>query len=239
MKFILSTLILLGFSSAFQSISHKRKILIMDSGLNLSIKLKPYLCESGHKSFLEGKRSNPFEDETGHGTLISTIISEGIDPSKHCIVIYRTFAKEGGLVSTQAYATGLIEAKKHKYDAIVIAMEDEGYYLEEVKLFKELTKHARIFVAAGNGRKNLDLKCNVYPACLADQIKSENFRVVGDLNHEFNSGSLINEREESRYNRHSFDTHGTSVSTAHAAARYVSQSESSAKSVLIRKISSK
>lgn len=226
MKYIVLILFLLiGFRLIFSGVQLKRKILIMDSGVFLTSRLKPFLCDSGHKSFLDEKRSNPLEDESGssHGTMVATVISEYIDPNTHCIVIYRTFPKEGGSVATMAYMHGLIEAKKHKFDAIVIPMEDVGYYLDEVKLYKELTENSRIFIATGNDTKDLDKKCDVYPACLATQINSKNFRVVGDEKGEFNLGKLINECEPSEYSLNGLDYKGTSVSTARAAARYVIQ----------------
>jgi hypothetical protein len=208
----------------------KRRILIIDSGVNPYPELKPFLCNDGHKSFLIGDQSNPLDDRMGHGTMIAKVISEYIDPNSNCLVIYRSFAKKGGAITTRAYMYGLIEANNHKYEAIVIAMEDEGYYNDEIKLFKELSQKSRIFIAAGNHTKDLDKKCDVYPACLAAQINSKNFRVVGDEKGEFNLGKLINEREPSEFSLNGLDYKGTSVSTARAAARYVIQIEDNSQS---------
>lgn len=208
----------------------RKKILLLDGGVNPSPLLRPFLCRDGHKSFLPGDQSNPLEDVIGHGTMIATVISEYINPKTHCLVIYRTFAKEGGAIATKAYMHGLLDSRDHKYEVIVIAMEDEGYYLDEIKVFKELTENSRIFIATGNDTKDLDKKCDVYPACLATQINSKNFRVVGDEKGEFNLGKLINEREPSEYSLNGLDYKGTSVSTARAAARYVIQIEDNSQS---------
>lgn len=185
------------------------------------IGIEKYLCEDGHKSFLEGKHNDPFIDSTGHGTMMAHAMAETLNPTQHCIVVYKTYPGYSEETATTAYANALIQATNEDFIAIAIAIEDTGHYFAEAGWYRSLTKKSRVFVAAGNGGKSLDVKCDVFPACLASDIKSENFRVVGDTRGYFNHGGPVNEIAKSEFILSGLKHRGTSVSTARVAAAFM------------------
>lgn len=200
----------------------RKRIVILDSGVNLSKDLELFLCEDGHRDFYDLESPNPFHDHSEHGTLLASIITSGMNPETHCLSIYKFY---GGDIqrSSIAYANALIDIRDLKPEIVVIAIEDTGYWQNEPLWFKDITRSTKVFIAAGNGGLNLARSCEIYPACLASKVNSQNFMVVGDPEKYFNHGGPVNRLAISRHTFNNLPYHGTSVSSAYATLAELSK----------------
>jgi len=214
MRFFVTFIFTLAVAVAYLY-PQRQQLLLIDSGVNVTKEIEPFLCKEGHKSFTD---ESPLNDETGHGSAMAATMAEKLDPFKHCIVVYKVYNKKK--IDTTAFFNAILKAENDRFKAVVIAHEDEGYYNDEIAVFKNLSLRSVVFVAAGNGGKNLSYKCDVYPACLAENVKSENFRVVGGTE-DLNRGGPINEVANPDKIFNNSQWHGTSVSTARAASQFV------------------
>lgn len=196
--------------------------MILETGVNVTNKLKSFLCKDSHKSFLPNTTWN--EDRIGHGTTIVKVISEKLNPQKACIVVYKT--ADTGLESNkraEAYATALVNlTKNHSGDVevILLALEDVSYFYKEIEWFNSIlaNPNVKIVVAAGNSGVQLreNNSCPIYPACLKNKLSSEEkksrFVIVGSTDGNFNDGPVLDVKRRS-------GGLGTSIS----AARYASE----------------
>lgn len=48
----------------------RKRIILLDSGIEVTTKNKKHLCEDGHRTFIEND-NDQFKDTTGHGTCVS------------------------------------------------------------------------------------------------------------------------------------------------------------------------
>jgi hypothetical protein len=192
----------------------RKKVVVIDSGVNLNSEINRFLCKEGHKSFLQGRLWN--QDKIGHGTTIVEILIKKLDSKRHCIVVLKT--ADRGVESkkrAEAYAIALMNLASKDFNVLVLALEDTGYFFKEIDWFNALLSKTKtdIVVAAGNGgvqlRENKD--CNVYPACLRSKLRNKHrFHIVGSTDGRFNKGPLITANRNSRYKGKS----GTSLSAA-------------------------
>lgn len=200
----------------------RKRIVILDSGVNHSKDLEQFLCEDGHRDFYELESPNPFYDHSTHGTLLANIITSGMNPETHCLSIYKFYG--GDLQrSSVAYANALIDIRDLKPEIVVIAIEDTGYWQNEPLWLMDIAQSTKVFIAAGNGGLNLTHRCEIYPACLASKVNSQNFIVVGDPEKHFNHGGPVNRLANSRHTLNNLPYHGTSVSSAYAALAELSK----------------
>ena len=200
----------------------KKRLVILDTGVNVTSELKPFLCEDGHKSFLPNSSWN--QDREGHGTLIVKTIAENINYNESCVVILKTADK--GLESNkraEAYATALLNlTRNHSGDVkvILLALEDVSYFYKEIEWFNTIltNSNVKIVVAAGNSGVQLreNNSCPVYPACLKNKLSNKEvqsrFVIVGSTDGNFNDGPMLDAKRKS-------GGLGTSIS----AARYASE----------------
>lgn len=153
----------------------RTRIAIVDSGLNASEEIKPFLCNVDSISYID---SNPMKDELGHGTNISNLIVKPLDSKKACIVMIKIFSNEPTGLSMVSDAVEY--AIKIKADFLNLSLYGQSEMApEKFSLRKALEQKMKISVAAGNDRSNLDIKCDSFPACYSNEFKSDDYHVVG------------------------------------------------------------
>lgn len=152
------TLLLWGDNAWAPSL--RTRIAVVDTGINVSDTIRPYLCESGHIDLTH----TDLDDRNGHGTNIAYIISRGVNPSKQCLVIVKWYDRPGNKaeypdeVVKAAVATG----------AKIINMSFGGpqeSVLEASVIRQALARGVTFVMAAGNDGQDLDRRCYYYPAC--------------------------------------------------------------------------
>lgn len=172
------------------------KIVIIDTGFNITSNSKLRLCKEDHKDFSES--SGVFVDNIGHGTHISNIIGNIVYKTNYCAIIIKyvdTIPKNTMENSLNAfkYALTLSNVKAINYSS-----SGFEYSIDELDIISRLSeKNIQIFVAAGNHFLNLDKDCKSYPSC----YNIKNVHVIGNLiNKETahpssNYGSIVTEWE--------------------------------------------
>lgn len=181
LKFLLSILLaaphinpqLIGFALA--TTENRIQISIVDTGINLTPALAPYLCSEGHKD-LTGRG---LQDTVGHGTTMAFLIAQSISPATHCLVIIKwlDYGDEGPI---NRFSDGLIQAAYSKAKYMNVSAGGRGFSrLEDMALRYAVDQGMRVIVAAGNDGLDLNKDCSIYPACF--MTESPNFYTVGAL----------------------------------------------------------
>ena len=65
----------------------RTKIAVLDTGVNVTNQLKPYLCEGKHYDLT----GTGLKDRIGHGTNIVNIIARYLDPKRECIMMIKWY----------------------------------------------------------------------------------------------------------------------------------------------------
>ncbi len=204
------------------------KIAIIDTGYDKTL-LDPdgvelHLCAKGHYDF--ATETSIVNSGNKHGTIVGTIIAEGLQDVEYCAVIYQV---QGLLGITAENLTRAVQmAKKEGVFAVNISLEGINHaQRERMALYDLGDKGTAIFVAAGNRHQNLDEVCNSYPGC----YKIPNMQIVGasDESMEFraaysNYGSRITSWYRGDFTLGGVQMQGTSFAAPRALADYVSAS---------------
>lgn len=213
------------YSSGSLASEPRIKIAVIDTGVDLKkTNLLPYVCSEGNISFVKGKA---LEDSIGHGTNVIGLIADKIDPVRFCILVLKTCGEDLQIVNNTNKAIAYAIKQNVKY----INMSFNGNIPDETefKLIKlALSKGIKIAVAAGNEGKDLDRKCDSFPACYTKYLNSKLFRVVGS-NTKFvigrnyaNYGKIVKYKEDGTYVGSPRMT-GTSQSTAILMGKWISE----------------
>lgn len=166
---------------------HRRKIAIVDTGIEISEKTRKYLCYGKHYDVT----GTGIEDKHGHGTNIAGIIAKQMDIDKTCLLIIKYYGTFGSHVSAEVKA--LQTALEQKASYINLSSGGEGNSLPEQQIIEKLLKQ-KIYVTVSSGNNNEKLEkenCNYYPACY--NFQSKYFHVVG------NGKSEANKQQSSNY----------------------------------------
>ena len=168
------------------------KVAILDTGIGVFQKQKRYMCKEGHKAYSGGR----IYDKHGHGTNIISIISKGIDPKTHCIVMYKVWRAEKNrkvqvIKAINSSLRNIIKDYSVRYLNISMAGVDENK-VEKKLLQRLLVRGVTITVAAGNGGLNLSRECSAFPACYRnDFFLNERYHVVGSNLRSSNYGDVV------------------------------------------------
>lgn len=158
------------------------KIAIIDSGYAPALgKRSLKLCKTGHYDYMTETSNLAYHGP--HGQRIAEIIAEKLKDVDYCAVIYQVEVG-GGYIPEANIAEALDRALGEGIVAINLSMQVVGKAPDQclVNTIKKLSEaHAppTIFVAVGNESKNLDYKCDTYPAC----SKYRNIIRVGALDY--------------------------------------------------------
>lgn len=177
------------------------KITIIDSGIDLSIEaINKNLNSEDSRSYLKNDES--LIDRTGHGTMVSGIIST-IAPNTN-IVIYKVTGEEGS-TSSLTVIKAIVDAVKNGSDAINISL---GTFIDSrnetgniiIKAFQKavdysMEKNVLIFSSAGNISINLDdlnYESTIYiPAMLRNVVTINSINKSNSISSYSNFGSNI------------------------------------------------
>jgi subtilisin family serine protease len=159
------------FSFNLIAAENRIKIAIIDTGI--AGYQTEYLCENGLRTMV----GDDGLDRSGHGTNIASIITQHLDFKKYCIISYKVYYK-GNIQDTRVAASVLDAiAAGAKYINMSFSGSDSSPF-EKLAIRLAVEKGINVYVAAGNDGKNLDVFCNVYPACYKFGVGQEFFHVV-------------------------------------------------------------
>lgn len=151
----------------------RKKVAIIDSGINPSWINTKYLCKGPHFDLT----NTDMLDRKSHGTHIYAIISSSINIKTQCILIIKYTNVNAPFSLEQLFApfdVALVENVKYvNYSSSGTG----GYEKEELAIKKLLDRKIHVTVSAGND--SIDLKyCKAYPSCYP--FKSDYFHVIGN-----------------------------------------------------------
>lgn len=193
----------------FASVAHaERRVAVIDSGYSGKAKI----CTFGSYDFIENKYGIG-KDLIGHGTTIANTIVDG--NSKYCLVILRVFSN-GQMQGPNLIPSAIFRAISEHVNVINLSLEGYIYDAAEFVAIKyAISKGIKVFVASGNDNRNLDLMCNIYPAC----YHIPGLVVVGtyEKGKVGNVGSVVTQQEAWC----SDSACGTSLSTAIATRKFL------------------
>lgn len=151
----------------------ENRVAVIDTGINVNEKNKPYLCKDGHEDFT----GYGLKDEAGHGTEVVRLIIENAHTQNFCIVMLKFWTK--GL-STEQVVQNTINAYRRaaelKIKIVNYSASGNTPSSEEDHVIKT-NPQITFIVAAGNDGVNLDYSPR-YPA----SYNHKNIVVVGALN---------------------------------------------------------
>lgn len=197
------------------------RIAIVDTGLVITDKIYPYLCQSGHAD-LTGEG---IADKNGHGSMIAEVIAQDLSPAEYCLIIIKWFRVK----STDANDLGKAIEVANIEKAQIINISAAGHgakAMEADAVMSAITRGATLVVASGNDHEDLSENCDVFPACYP--IKNPFFHIVANyLNGAkapyTNYGGPVTDLEDGRYLMGDHIWTGTSVSAAKVTNRIAKQ----------------
>lgn len=210
------TVILFLLSKTILANDFRKKIVILDTGINVTKTIEPFLCQNGLIDLTETNTT----DVSGHGTNITHIIAKHINVKAYCVYHIKYYKENEGVKNLYRFIKALkISLQLHPYAVNISGGGYEPSNKEAQLIMNLLEKGSYVVTAAGNDNQNLDIDCNFYPACY--NIKHEKFFVVGSNNvfgqksFSSNYGKIINAKENGEnVAAGGFLKSGTSQSTA-------------------------
>lgn len=159
-KFLLILVILFIMVLINKAHSEPLHVVVIDTGYS---GVTNKLCKSGHYDFTT-KTPTIGSDSLykQHGTYVVDTIVDTAKNHDYCIQIYKiSFGKKN---SELEYLLALSKAIKSNAEIVNISSTSSKYDSFEKLLLESSTKTTFI-AATGNDGKNLDKKCDTYPAC--------------------------------------------------------------------------
>lgn len=137
----------------------ENRIAVVDTGINVNEKNKPYLCKDGHEDFT----GYGLYDAEGHGTEVVQYIIDNSNTKNFCVVVFKFW--ERGLSTQQTISNTVSAFRKAKELKIKLInySANGNTRTEEEDLFIKNNPEITFVVAAGNDNVNLDISPR-YPA---------------------------------------------------------------------------
>jgi len=201
-----------------------KRVAIIDSGFTMFLatpKTRAALCKTGHFDFTMNT-PNVGYDDFGHGTYVANLIVENAERTDICLVIYKV-----GLTTAENTRNHIAKALVYAFNkgarVVNISLGQTDNSVIEEKVIRTVTKRGmKLFVAAGNEHKDLNVQCNIYPACA--RVSNDNLYVTGSKD---NSDLIENySNRGSKVQVYELGTipgigRGTSFAAPRALARYL------------------
>lgn len=166
----------------------ENRVAVIDTGINVNDKNRPYLCKEGHEDFT----GYGLQDEEGHGTKVVDVLINTTTHKNYCIVVLKFWQKHMSTQQTiQATVNAFYKARDLNVAFVNYSATGNTPSKDEEWIIKSSPKITFV-VAAGNDNINLDVSPR-YPA----SYKFSNVFVVGALNifgtkhHVSNYGSVV------------------------------------------------
>lgn len=177
MKFLTLALLFLCIIAQAKSPETRIKVAVIDTGINPSKELKPFLCTGNHYDVTH----TGIEDRIGHGTTVVRLIAERINPKKTCILVLKYYKEDDGNLNRELEALKIILTEPN-IKFVNFSSGGDNPDRREQELIKGLIDKQIYFVTAA-GNSGLELKknpCYYYPACYGYEFNSMFFKVVGN-----------------------------------------------------------
>jgi hypothetical protein len=165
------------------------KIGIIDSGISNIQSHSKILCKDGLKSVIHDDGI----DTNGHGTNIFGLVSENLDSKIYCIISYKVYGNKDASYDEIIAALNQAHHAGVKYLNISMVGKDPS---EQEEFLLKVMVHNKVYVnvAVGNNGKNLNFKCNAYPACY--RLDKKYFSPIGAYDGNYsNFGSIVKKYE--------------------------------------------
>jgi len=170
------------------------RLAIIDSGLDTS-KYSTNICPDGlyDLTLPVPGRVKTMTDDMGHANNIIGIISDKLKNTDYCLYVFKVYSKNTlknpFLPHLMAF---FLVLKLGNIDIVNYSSSGSHGITMEQQLFNAIMKKgAKIIVAAGNDNKDLDKKCDAYPACYGNVISVGNINVNGERAPLSNYGKVI------------------------------------------------
>lgn len=194
------------------------RIAVIDTGVKTSLELP--ICKTGSKSFF----NNTINDEDGHGSIVTQLINAEAkkvtgEGNGYCFIIVKVFGYSFGQFR-ERFSEG-VEYVSTLDGVDIVNISGGGYTFdkrEKEAVEKLLDKKVLLVMAAGNEGKDLNNKCNYYPAC----YDKRNVVVGQSDSKRSNFGKVVNIKLPGKVvllDGKSLE--GTSFSTARATGNFV------------------
>ncbi len=196
------------------------KIAIIDTGYKASLidgpKLK--LCDTGHYDFATNTPTIGFT--IPHGTGVASIIAAELQDIDYCAIIYNVYGpNELNRMADSSITRAYAMAANNGVTVINASFVGFRYSIAEREAVRAATKHAVVFVAAGNDKMDLDVSCLSFPTCF-------------DIPRVYSVGALSGTNTRAKYSNYGsrvklwytgdYGTeHGTSYATPRALSDFV------------------
>jgi len=159
-------LLLLTLSSTCLGGETRIKVAVLDTGITQKMSRSKYMCKDGVRKTVSDVS---VYDDVGHGSHVIAIIAKKLDPTKHCIIsikVMKRFWRKRHEFWIYDLVAGLKLAEKLKVDYINMSLGGPEEDPAERIIIKRLRdKGVTITMAAGNDSRNLDKRCDYFPAC--------------------------------------------------------------------------
>lgn len=195
------------------------RIAVLDTGYNKEKVPGLKVCPNG----LIDLSGEGIEDFHGHGNNILNIIASGLQNVDYCVYIYKIYSSRR---MNSLYASLLAYSYiEYLPEVNIINYSSSGPVenKEERNLINSLIKKHIIFIAAaGNDNQNLDIKCDIYPACYKNVVSVGALDANRERLSSSNYGKFVKTWEygdKTCFNNACFS--GTSQATANATVRAV------------------
>ncbi len=142
------------------------KVYVVDFGINHNDpKIKDFLCDSGHFTTISPLVIiKPYDFK--HGTEMASYIVEGFKPKKGFCLVDVNINIPGLENNIESYFSGLYYLTQVETGLISMSLAGKTFYKKEKVLMHTLARKGFYMnIAAGNEGLDLDLNCNIFPAC--------------------------------------------------------------------------
>jgi len=143
------------------------KVAIIDSGFGFETELNKKafkICKTGSFDFISNLPMVG-DDELGHGTSVMGLVNRRANTKNMCFLVYKVFGSSP-YGDSNNIRKAMVAAYRNGAKVINMSLGGNQHSIQEREIIKEITgRGVKIFVAAGNASKNLNVTCNSYPVC--------------------------------------------------------------------------
>lgn len=173
---MLPVFLLLILSTVAIAKENRIPIAVVDTGITfVQGRVPNWYCKGLSKDFT----GYGLKDLTGHGSNVSYIIGERINPSTHCVAVLKWLHNKEKDADIQAHYNSALRYALSHFQFINLSLS--GFYInleEKAILAASIVLGKIVVVSAGNNGFDLSEDCVVYPACYG--FVNKNFHVVSN-----------------------------------------------------------